>query len=261
MKLCSLASGSRGNAAYLTHEDRHFLIDAGISKKAIETQLEQLESSADKINAILITHEHIDHIRGLGAFLRKYPVPVYLTAGTWEAVRKSSCLGCVDEGLFTVIESGKDFEIAGICIRAIATDHDAAEPVAYRFSTAEGALAVITDLGTYDEHTIQAFRGIRGGIIEANHDIRMLEMGPYPYALKLRILGKNGHLSNEACAGLIHALDAGGLSQVILGHLSMENNLPDIAYETVKQELQAEGDALPEIHVAGQYAHSAWISI
>ena len=261
MKLCSLASGSRGNASYLTHGQSHFLIDAGISKKNIEKELEVLESSGEKINAVFITHEHIDHIKGLGPFLRKYPVSVYLTAGTLDAIERCGNLGAVNQSLFSVISPGKDYNINGITVRAITTDHDAAEPVAYRFTTEEGSLAVVTDLGTYNENTVNELKGIQGCIIEANHDIRMLEMGPYPYRLKLRILGKTGHLSNDDCVKLINALRSSNLNQIILGHLSMENNLPDIAYETVRQGLIEEGAAIPEIYVAGQYEHSEWICV
>lgn len=259
MKLCSLASGSSGNSSFLIHKNTHFLIDVGVSKKCIESELADLNENAKNINAIFITHEHIDHIKGLGPFIRAHQIPVYLTGGTCEAVFKYKALGPVDRGLFNVIIPGIDYMISGITVRAVATNHDAAEPVAYRFSADDKSIAVVTDLGIYTDSIVSELQGIDGCLIEANHDIRMLEMGPYPYQLKLRILGKNGHLSNDACVDFIKLLMKDRLKKVILGHLSKENNLPKIAYETIRQGLGEITDELPEIFIAAEKGHSEWI--
>lgn len=259
MKLCSLASGSTGNASYLIHKNSRFLIDVGISKKAIEAELSDLNEKAEEISGIFITHEHIDHIKGLGPFIRAYKVPVYLTKGTYEVLKEYKSLGVVDSGLFNVLKPGYDYKIGDLLVHAISTNHDAAEPVGYRFTADGKSVAVITDLGVFTNEQIEQLRMIDACIIEANHDIRMLEMGPYPYRLKLRILGKEGHLSNDDCLKFINQLSIHNLKKVILGHLSKENNLPKIAYETVVQGL--EGDDKPLVLVAGQKGHSDWINV
>lgn len=261
MKLCSLASGSSGNSSYFVHEDVHFLIDIGVSKKSIESELKELGYEASDINGVFITHEHIDHIKGLGPFLRAYHIPVFLTKGTFDAVLKYKSLGKVDEELFNIIDAGVDYSICGINVRAISTNHDAAEPVAYRFSIDDKSVAIITDLGTYSDIMVEELKNVDGCIIEANHDVRMLEMGPYPYHLKLRILGNNGHLSNDDCMCFIKELMRNKLKKVILGHLSKENNLPKIAFETVKQGLDEDMINILEIFVACPKGHSEWIKV
>jgi len=259
MKLCSLASGSSGNASYFVHNNAKFLVDVGVSKRSIETELIKLNEKPEDISAIFITHEHSDHIKGLGPFLRAHPVPVYLTQGTLNKVLTYKTLGKVDSGLFNVITSGCDYTIENVLIRPIATNHDAAEPVAYKFSADDKSVAVVTDLGTYTESLIEDLKEIDACIIEANHDVRMLELGPYPYQLKLRILGKYGHLSNDDCVAFIKVLMKKRLKEVILGHLSKENNLPKIAYETIKQGIEDSHLETPKIFVASEIGHSEWI--
>lgn len=259
MKLCSLASGSTGNSSYLVHKNSRFLIDVGISKKAIEAEIRDLNENPADINGIFITHEHIDHIKGLGPFIRAYKVPVYLTKGTYDVLKEYKSLGVVDSGLFNVLKTGYDYRIGDLLVQAIAINHDAAEPVGYRFTADGKSVAVITDLGIFTEEQIDKLKMIDACIMEANHDIRMLEMGPYPYQLKLRILGKDGHLSNDDCVKLINRLSAYNLKKVILGHLSKENNLPEIAYETIVQGLEAENK--PLVLVAEPKGHSDWINV
>lgn len=257
MKLCSLASGSTGNASYLIHKNSRFLIDVGISKKAIEAELSDLNESPYELNGIFITHEHIDHIKGLGPLIRAYKVPVYLTKGTYDVLKEYKSLGVVDSGLFNVLKPGYDYRIGDLLVHPIATNHDATEPVGYRFTADGKSMAVITDLGVFTHEQVDKLKSIDACIIEANHDIRMLEMGPYPYRLKLRILGKDGHLSNDDCVKLINILSEYKLKKVLLGHLSKENNLPDIAYETVRLGL----DRQIEIFVAGPKGHSEWLKV
>lgn len=259
MRLCSLASGSTGNSAYFVHKDAHFLIDVGVSKKTILEELADLGEAAVNINGIFITHEHSDHIKGLGPFLRTYHVPVYLTKGTYDALMNYKSLGVVDIDLFNIITAGTEYEINGVSVMPIHINHDAAEPVAYRFSADDKSVAVVTDLGVYTDTMLNALEGIDACIIEANHDIRMLEMGPYPYKLKLRILGENGHLSNDDCVDFIKDLMRFKLKKVILGHLSKDNNLPAIAYETIRQGL-CDNEQLTELFVASPNGHSEWIT-
>lgn len=243
MKLTSIASGSSGNCICITNEDTGFLIDAGISKKRIEEGLKSADIDGDKLSGILITHEHSDHIKGLGVFLRKYQIPVYATEKTINAILDTTSLGKVNRDLFQIIRPDSEFRVAGCDIRPFSVSHDAADPVAYRFSNAEKTGAVITDLGHYDDYIVDNLLGLDSVLIEANHDVQMLQIGPYPYHLKQRIWGNKGHLSNENSGRLIDRIASSKLKNVLLGHLSNENNYPELAYEAVRNEINAgDGD-------------------
>lgn len=239
MKLTSIASGSSGNCICINNENNGFLIDAGISKKRIEEGLEFAGIKPDSLSGILITHEHSDHIKGLGVFLRKYGIPVYATDKTIQAVLGTAGIGKIDSELFQVIEPDKEFKLKDFAIRPFSVSHDAADPVAYRFSEKDRAGAVITDLGYYDDYIVDNLLGLDSVLIEANHDVQMLQIGPYPYHLKQRIWGNKGHLSNEASGRLIDRIASGRLKNVLLGHLSNENNYPELAFEAVRNEINA----------------------
>jgi len=237
MKLCSISSGSSGNCIYIGTDSTHLLIDVGISGKRIEAGLNSFGHTAKKIDGILITHEHSDHISGLGVMARRYHIPIYSTRDTIHALKKSSSLGAIDSVLYRVIEPNEDFLINDIVIHPFETSHDAIHPVCYTF-TAEGKkISVATDLGYYNEYIKEKLADSNILFIEANHDVKMLEVGSYPYYLKRRIKSDLGHLSNETTSKLICDLYHEAMSYVILGHLSNENNIPDIAYETVKCEV------------------------
>lgn len=235
--MCSIASGSSGNCIYVGSQSTHLLVDAGISGKKTIEGVESLGVSTREIDGILITHEHNDHVNGLGVLARKYGLPVYATAGTIRALKSMGSLGEIDESLFQPIRKQEKFTIKDITINTVPISHDAAEPVAYKFACDGRRMAVVTDLGTYDEVTTASLQQMDAIIMEANHDIRMLEVGPYPYPLKQRILGKNGHLCNEASGQLLCALLHDHMKTIMLGHLSKENNLPELAYETVRLEI------------------------
>ena len=237
MRLCSIASGSSGNCIYVGDENTHLLIDTGISKKRIEAGLEALDVKGEEINGILITHEHVDHIQGLGVFSRKYEVPIYGTKGTIEGIRKCSNLGKITEGLLHEIKTDEDFELGDIKIHPFRISHDANEPSGYRMENSTKAVAVATDLGKYDEYIVENLKDLNAIVLEANHDIHMLEVGPYPYPLKRRVMGDKGHLSNELSGRLLCDILHENLEYVILGHLSKENNYEELAYETVKLEI------------------------
>ncbi len=237
MRLCSLYSGSSGNCIYVGSDHTNILIDTGVSMKKIVQALEAIDVKAEEIDAILITHEHTDHIGGLGVFLRKYGIPVYGTSKTLEAVCQYKNLGKVDFSLFHGICPEESFAIKDLYIKPISIWHDAVDPVCYTLSDGDKKVSVATDLGDYDDHIVQSLSGADAMLIEANHDIRMLEVGPYPYPLKQRILGKRGHLSNERGGQLVRALLNDHIKGIYLGHLSKENNYPDLAFETVKNEL------------------------
>lgn len=265
MRMCSIASGSSGNCIYVGSDSHHLLIDAGISGKRVEAGLQDLELSGKDIDGILLTHEHSDHIKGLGVLARKYGLPIYATPGTAGAVKAMKSLGKIDESLFVEIQADRDFEIGDLKISPFHISHDAADPVAYRIACGEKKMAVATDLGIYTDYTIEHLKGLDVLLLEANHDIHMLQVGAYPYPLKQRISGELGHLSNESAGKLLCQVLHDNMKAVMLGHLSKENNYAELAYETVKLEI-ALGDTpyhpgdFP-LSVAGREERSACIAV
>lgn len=265
MELCSIASGSSGNCIYAGSQNSHILIDAGISGKRIEAGLNSLGLKTAEMQALLVTHEHSDHIAGLGVIARRYGIPIYATTKTIEAIQQSSSVGKVDENLFHPIEADVSFTIGDITIEPVSISHDAADPVAYLMKQPDKKMAVITDLGKYDDYLVDKLQDLDVLLLEANHDIHMLEVGSYPYPLKQRILGERGHLSNESSGQLLGQLLHDKFRTVILGHLSKENNLAELAYETVRQEVELgdnpyHGNDFP-IHVARRDEVSEMIQI
>lgn len=237
MRLCSIASGSSGNCIYVGNDNTHLLVDAGISKKRIEAGLSLLSVKGEEISGILITHEHVDHIQGLGVFCRKYEVPVYGTRGTIEGIKKCHNLGKMPEGLLHEINTDEDFMLGDIKIHPFKISHDANEPSGYRIENGDKKIAIATDLGKYDDYIVSNLKNLNAVVLEANHDIHMLEVGPYPYQLKRRVMGDKGHLSNELSGRLLCDILHENLKHVVLGHLSKENNYEELAYETVKLEV------------------------
>lgn len=237
MRLCSIASGSSGNCIYVGDANTHLLVDTGISKKRIEQGLNVLEVKGEELDGILITHEHIDHIQGLGVFSRKYGVPIYATKGTIEGINGCKSLGRIPEGLLQEITVDRQFLLGGLCIKPFAISHDARQPSGYRIEGEHKSVAVATDLGKYDTYTVDKLKQLDAVLLEANHDIHMLEVGPYPYPLKRRVMGDKGHLSNELSGRLLCDILHDNLKCVMLGHLSKENNYEELAYETVKLEI------------------------
>jgi len=265
MKMCSIASGSSGNCIYIGTQATHLLVDAGISGKKTVEGLNQLGLTGNDIDGILITHEHSDHINGLGVMCRKFGIPVYGTRGTISEIKKVSNLGKIDDSLFHVVNADEKFILKDITVNPMKISHDAAEPVAYRFQYGSKRMAVATDLGIYNDYTVESLRGMDVLLLEANHDINMLQVGPYPYYLKQRILGSRGHLSNELSGKLLSRLLHDHLKTVILGHLSKENNLAELAYETVRLEItMADNPYKPDdfpIHVASRSEMSQLVEI
>ena len=235
MYLLSIASGSSGNCLCVGSDSTHLLVDAGISGKRIESGLAGEDLTARDLSGILVTHEHIDHVGGLGVMARRYSLPLYTTPGTRDALLSmEQRVGKIDPSLFHLIRPEEDFMIGDLLIRPVRISHDAAEPVAYILRQNDRSVGICTDLGTFEESLAAQFQDLDTLFLEANHDVRMLEAGPYPYALKRRILGDRGHLSNDAAGQLLCRLVHDKLRHVILGHLSKENNLPELAYETVR---------------------------
>lgn len=247
MLFSPLYSGSSGNATFIEAGDVRLLVDAGLTGSRIEQALNAVGAPVSTISAILVTHEHIDHVRGVGVLSRRYGIPVYANAACWEAMAPS--IGEIAPRCTRVIETGRDFYIKGVNITPFAIPHDAAEPVGYTFRYEGRCAGVLTDVGHVDEHLIDAVEHCDILLLEANHDVDMLKAGRYPYPLKQRILSRHGHLSNEDSGSALCRLYARGLRHAVLGHLSAENNDENLAMATVAAALRAQ-DIYEGMHVA-----------
>lgn len=241
MRICCIASGSSGNCTYVGTDASHILIDAGISGKKTREGVESLNLKLNEIDAIFLTHEHSDHIKGLGIILRKFDIPVYGTPGTIDAVMKCTDIGDFDHALLHTVEPDEKFILKDMCIRPVSIAHDAAQPCGYRIENEGRSFGIITDIGSYDEYTIDSMKNLNAMMIEANHDVRMLQTGRYPYMLKKRILSDHGHLSNEKAGDFLDSILNDNIKSLIIGHLSHENNLPELAYEAVRAEIEMSG--------------------
>jgi len=251
MKLCSLFSGSSGNAVFVEGAGTRWLVDAGLPLRTIERALASIGQRAADLTGVLLTHEHSDHVRGVGVLMRRHRIPVYANAGTWAAVLASPSLGRLDPDLVRVLPTGAILSVAGplrldspsgdMVIRSFPTPHDAREPVGYRFSSEGRSAAVVTDIGRAEPALLEEVAGCDAVLIESNHDVEMLRTGPYPWPLKKRILGHRGHLSNLDCGSAVCTLLDRGTRCFLLGHLSHENNDPELAYETVRDALMRHG--------------------
>lgn len=241
MKLCSIASGSNGNCIYVGTQQTNLLVDAGISAKRIENGLNGIDILPDTLQGILITHEHSDHVAGLGILARKYRIPIYATYETANAIRCIKNIGEVPEELFHFVKPNEAFQINDISVEPFSTSHDAANPVCYTLQSGGHKVGIATDLGKYDDYIVSKLEGSELLLVEANHDVNMLMVGSYPYYLKQRILGDFGHLSNDTSADLISKLINQKNQYILLAHLSKENNYEELAYETVCCELSLRG--------------------
>lgn len=239
MELYSLKSGSRGNAALLYSEKNKILIDCGASGKTITTALAEINVAPEELDGIVVTHEHTDHISGIGVMMRKYKIPVWANCNTWEAMRTS--VGKIDEGLIRTFKTSESFEIGNIGVISFSIPHDAAEPVGYSFELGGEKISVATDIGELKKELFKAIKGSGTVLLESNHDINMLEIGSYPQALKRRIRGNMGHLSNDDAGKAAEFLVKLGTENILLGHLSEENNYPELALQTVVCALSEAG--------------------
>lgn len=235
MNIVSLKSGSRGNAALVYTDKTKILIDCGISGKAVETALASVDVSPEELEGIVVTHEHNDHISGVGVLMRRYNLPVWANEETWNAM--SGLIGKYDDTLQKVFETRCEFEIGDIGVKAFSIPHDAADPVGYCFFNGGEKVSVATDIGELKKDLFEAVKKSDTVLLEANHDVNMLEMGRYPMQLKRRIRSKYGHLSNDEAGRAAEFLVKLGTENIILGHLSEENNYPDLAFKTVELAL------------------------
>jgi phosphoribosyl 1,2-cyclic phosphodiesterase len=256
IRLCVLASGSKGNAIYLESPNARLLIDAGISASEIARRMAIIGRSPQNLDALLITHEHADHIRGAGALARKYNLPVHISEATLLSMEKG--IGPLPR--LALFEPGYSFTINDLTIRPFEVTHDAANPVNFIIGGSSGLIGIATDLGYASRVVKENLKECQAIIVEANHDPEMLEYGPYPWPLKQRIKSKYGHLSNEQGARLLAEVFHEGLKHVCLAHLSETNNNPRTALETVRGILGDRTEDV-ELSVAAQHRVSAVITL
>lgn len=243
MLYCPITSGSKGNCHFIAGEGTAVLVDAGTNAKNITAQLATLGVRPGELSGILLTHEHIDHIAALEVLVRKNGLSVYCNEATMEAVIKR--FPSMDTAAFNIFRTGESFYIDDLEITPFKTPHDAAESVGYSIGCGLRRVCIATDIGHMTKSLAQQLEGAQLVCIESNHDEKMLAEGPYPFALKRRILGSNGHLSNTNCGRTLCSLLDKGLCQAVLCHLSHQNNTPELAYRTVAQELLSAGASLP----------------
>ena len=235
----SLRSGSSGNSTYVRTESARLAIDCAMSGRQFQHALESFGETARDLDALLLTHEHIDHSSGIGVLMRRYKLPLYVTEKTFFAVRGT--LGKICESQVYLIRAGETFSIRDTVIMPFSTPHDAADSVGFRIETKEGAIGIATDLGHFSQTVREGLKGCRVVHIESNFDPEMLETGPYPRSLKRRIASAVGHLSNDEAAFAASWLVRHGALALALSHLSEENNEPTIAERVVRQYLASEG--------------------
>lgn len=233
---CSLASGSSGNCHLVINEENKLLVDAGLSGKQIQNRLQGLGFDPKDLTGIFVTHEHNDHICGVGILSRRFNLPIYANSKTWEAMETK--LGSIKSDNIKVFDTGKPLFLGELKVTPYDISHDAAEPVGYTFQEKDVKISITTDLGHMNEGILDKIKDSQLVVLESNHDIDMLKAGNYPYYLKRRILSDSGHLSNEAAGNAIVELVKSNVKNVILAHLSKENNFPELAMLTVKNILE-----------------------
>lgn len=263
MIFCSLYSGSSGNSIFVGNENTKILIDAGVPGKKIDEALAKIDQNPKEIDGIFITHEHSDHVKGVGVISRKYDIPIYANDKTWEAMK--GLIGKIKEHNIRIMDKRSTVEIKDLSIKSFNIPHDAIAPVGYTIKSKDSAISIATDFGVFTEEIKDNIKESDIILLECNHDVNMLKFGPYPYNLKRRILSEIGHLSNDDCAKAITELTKyGNNKQIVLGHLSGTNNHPDLAYQTVLNVLEENGikqDLDVKISMASRHEPSSLISL
>lgn len=247
MRFSVLASGSSGNAVYVENDEHSFLVDVGLSGKKMEQLFSEIDRDMKKLSGIFITHEHSDHIKGLGVIARKHGVPIFANEKTWLAM--DSLIGnvSIDQRFQFDMETIKTF--GSIDIQSFAVSHDAADPMFYIFHENGRKLVLITDTGYVSDRMKGHIKGADAFVFESNHDVSMLQMGRYPWSVKRRILSDVGHVSNEDAAVAMSEVIETKNTNIYLSHLSKDNNMKDLARMSVTQTLQSCGI------IAGEYVH------
>jgi phosphoribosyl 1,2-cyclic phosphodiesterase len=247
LRVCLLASGSKGNAVYVESGESRVLIDAGLSARELDRRMAAIGADGEALDALLLTHEHTDHCRGLGPLARRYRLPVYIQHQTREALNG---VGRLDD--CRLFDSGDTLELRDLRIETVPLTHDAVAPVGFVIETMEGKVGVLTDLGIATRLVAERFQRCRVLVLEFNHDEEMLWEGPYPWPLKQRIRSNHGHLSNLAAAQLLSDLIWDGMDGVFLAHLSETNNLPHLAEQQARRVLEKQNLCRPQLVVGAQ---------
>ncbi len=248
MRLTPVASGSSGNSYMVEADSSKLLIDAGLTAKQIVQRLGQLGVDPGNLNAIVVSHAHSDHVKGVGVLSRKFRIPVWMNQGTRSAIGDS--LGKIDPG--ETFETGKSFLVAGFRIHPFAVPHDCKDPVGFRITRDAAGIGIATDLGTPTGLIATLLTGLQVVVVESNHDPVMLQEGPYPWELKQRIRGRLGHLSNPDSARLLQRIVSDELRFVVLGHLSEKNNRQELALGCAQEALRNFLDAGGRLYCASQ---------
>ncbi|RSK29167.1 MBL fold metallo-hydrolase [Bacillus sp. HMF5848] len=239
MQFSVLASGSTGNACYVEVGNTALLVDAGLSGKQLEAQCHKIGRDLKKVAGILVTHEHSDHIKGLGVISRKYQLPIYANAKTWQAM--NGHIGDISSEQRFTFEIGEQKAFGDIEVESFGVSHDAVEPMFYVFHHGGKKLALITDTGYVSDRMKGIIRGADAFVFESNHDVSMLQMGRYPWSVKRRILSDVGHVSNEDAALAMTDVITDNTKRIYLAHLSKDNNLKELAHMSVSQVLASKG--------------------
>ena len=231
-KFCNLYSGSSGNCSFIKTENTQILVDCGVSSKKIEEALSNIGESVDNINAIIISHEHSDHVKGLAAICKKQNIPIYANTKTFEKINQN--IATENKRSFN---SNEKFEIGDITVEPFSIPHDAADPCGFNLLSNNEKVSIATDIGHMESKILHKLEGSNLLLLESNYEPDMLKSSKYPYMLKKRILGPYGHLSNEDASTTIYELIKSGSNNIMLGHLSEHNNFPELAYQTVMTNL------------------------
>lgn len=239
MKIVTLSSGSSGNCIYLESDQSKILIDVGLTGKLALHLLSVAGIQGHDIDAIFVTHEHSDHIKGVGVLSRKFDIPILANEKTWLAMQAK--IGKIAPKNIIVFKSNTFFSFRDLDVHNVSTFHDAADPVFFNFYQRDQKISILTDTGIYSNTIIDAVKGSKVLVLESNHDISMLENGPYPYDLKMRIKGNYGHMSNDSAGQVMDKIVRGNGEKVILGHLSKTNNRPKLAYDSLHKLLVEKG--------------------
>lgn len=260
-EICTLASGSKGNCTYIKYKNTSLVIDQGLTVKELSVRASLRGIDLSRLNAIIVTHEHSDHTKGVNQLSQQFSIPVYMPQTCYDSIRKrlETMPYFVQNDAF---ESG--FCVGDIFVTPFRVPHDANYTVGYRLSDGKTDIAVATDLGFVSDNTLSKLSGCKAVILESNHDKLMLAKGKYPDRLKARIASKNGHLSNDDCADVIPNLVASGATRLLLAHLSEDNNTPELAFETAKNALLKKGIKEGEdviIDIATQFKPSDLIKL
>ncbi len=257
LKFCPVASGSNGNCIYLSTGATNILIDAGLSGVKIEARLNAIKTTGIDIHAIFVTHEHSDHVMGVGVLSRRFDIPVYASPGTWEGMERDKYLGRIAPKNKRYVYTEENLVLNDICVHPFSIPHDAAEPMGFTISSGKTKVSVATDIGCMTDDIRDNISDSDIILLESNHDEDMVINGSYSWPLKKRILGDRGHLSNKNCGLALTGAISERTKHVILGHLSEENNRPALAYETVKNILASNRFAVNEafgLHLANRTA-------